>query len=286
MEGRPYCLWYKFWEDCFHPTVAYQKPMLLSTLPRTYIFIRLFVLFLIVGCSRPHMPTPPEVYQPPAPEKRLSRMGYAIQVGAFSQAGNAAKLASSLNKDSLDAYYFLYNQGLYKVRFGNFPTRELAAREAEMLKALSVIDNYYIVLPEEYAITGIPGAYDELDLRKNIVKTAESFMGVPYQWGGASAEKGFDCSGLAMAIYRLNGLTLPRTSVAQYNSGSAIQREQLSEGDLIFFDTSGEGGISHVGIYIGNGRFIHAPSTGKTVQTSFLSSPYYKECYIGARAYL
>lgn len=212
-------------------------------------------------------------------------MGYTIQVGAFAQVENAARLANRLNLDNLDAYYFLYKQGLYKVRFGNFPTRDLAAREAEILKAMGVIGQYYIVRPEEYSITKRP-PYDDRLFRDEIVRTARSFIGVPYQWGGVSAEKGFDCSGLAMAIYRLNGLNLPRTSGQQYEAGKPVSREDLIKGDLIFFDTRGKGGISHVGIYAGQGQFIHAPRTGKTVRTNLLSNTYYKERYIGARTYL
>ncbi|MDI6616495.1 MAG: C40 family peptidase, partial [Syntrophaceae bacterium] len=188
-------------------------------------------------------------------------------------------------EDNLDAYYFLYKQGLYKVRFGNFPTRELAAREAEILKAMGVIGEYYIVRPEEYAIAKRPPRDDPF-FRDEIVKTARSFLGVPYRWGGASADQGFDCSGLAMAIYRLNGLNLPRTSRQQYESGAAVGSGALAKGDLVFFDTRGKGEISHVGIYAGDGRFIHAPRSGKTVRTSSLSDSYYKNRYVGARTYL
>ena len=212
-------------------------------------------------------------------------MGYAIQVGAFSQVENAARLVNSLNSDNLDAYYFLYEKGLYKVRFGSFESRELACGEAEILRAMGVIDEFYIVRPDDYSITKSQHA-GELYFRDEVVKTAKGFIGVPYRWGGSSAEKGFDCSGLAMAIYRLNGLKLPRTSGEQYEAGSWVSREKLTKGDLVFFDTRGSGRISHVGIYIGRDQFIHAPRTGKTVSTSSLSNTYYKKRYAGARSYL
>ncbi|HOO91564.1 MAG TPA: C40 family peptidase, partial [Syntrophales bacterium] len=86
--------------------------------------------------------------------------------------------------------------------------------------------------------------------------------------------------------YRLNGLRLPRTSGEQYRTGTEIGRNELEKGDLVFFDTRGGGGISHVGIYIGGNQFIHAPRTGKTVSTSSLSQAYYKKRYVGARSYL
>jgi len=212
-------------------------------------------------------------------------MGYTIQVGAFSQVENAARLVNALNSDNLDAYYFPDKQGLYKVRFGSFESREDACREAEILRAMGVIGEFYVVRPDEYFIAQSQ-YYNEPYLRDEVVKTARGFIGVPYRWGGSSAEEGFDCSGLAMAIYRLNGLRLPRTSGEQYRTGTEIGRNELEKGDLVFFDTRGGGGISHVGIYIGGNQFIHAPRTGKTVSTSSLSQAYYKKRYVGARSYL
>jgi len=252
-------------------------------LPGIGTIVFLLVLLCMAGCTPRRVPSPD--YRPPVPEKKLSRMGYTVQVGAFAQVENAARLANRLNRDNLDAYYFLYKKGLYKVRFGNFPTRELACREAEILKAMGVIGQYYIVRPEDYAVTKRPYG-DEPLFRDEIVGTARSFIGVPYQWGGASAEQGFDCSGLAMAIYRLNGLNLPRTSSQQYEAGAPVSRGELVKGDLVFFDTRGRGEISHVGIYAGGGQFIHAPRTGKTVRTSSLSNTYYNKRYAGARTYL
>jgi len=212
-------------------------------------------------------------------------MGYAIQVGAFSKVENAARLVNCLNSDNLDAYYFLYDKGLYKVRFGSFESWELACREAEILRAMGVIDEFYIVRPDDYSITK-KQEYGETYCRDEIVKTARNFIGVPYQWGGSSAEKGFDCSGLAMAVYRLNGLKLPRTSGEQHKTGDWVSRGKLEKGDLVFFDTRGSGRISHVGIYAGQDKFIHAPRTGKTVRISSLSNQYYKKRYAGARSYL
>lgn len=212
-------------------------------------------------------------------------MGYAIQVGAFSKVENAARLVNCLNNDNLVAYYFLYKKGLYKVRFGSFESRRLACREAEILRAMGVIGEFYIVRPTDYSVTKRQ-QYGDKFFRDEIVKTAGNFIGVPYQWGGSSADKGFDCSGLAMAVYRLNGLKLPRTSVEQYKTGNWVSRERLAKGDLVFFDIRGSGEISHVGIYAGQDKFIHAPRTGKTVCVNSLSNQYYKKRYAGARSYL
>jgi cell wall-associated NlpC family hydrolase len=150
---------------------------------------------------------------------------------------------------------------------------------------MGVIGEFYIVRPDEYSISK-KQKRGEAYIRSEMVKTAQTFIGIPYKWGGSSAGDGFDCSGLVMAIYRLNGLKLPRTSFEQYKSGTYIDGKGPSKGDLVFFDTRGIGRVSHVGIYVGEGKFIHAPRTGKNVRTSSLSAKYYKDRYMGARTYL
>lgn len=215
----------------------------------------------------------------------LDRMGYGIQVGAFTNIDNAARLTRSLEKKGLDAYYFLYKTGLYKVRFGDFPTKESARQRAENLRTAGTIGEYYIVKPESYGLAKV-GKFGQGYLRNRLVHTAESFMGIPYKWGGNSVEDGFDCSGLTMAVYRLNGLKLPRNSRAQYRAGMPVAQHELQKGDLVFFSTNGTGRISHVGIYAGNDTFIHAPRTGRKIRKSSLQEDYFKDRYVGARAYM
>ena len=92
------------------------------------------------------------------------------------------------------------------------------------------------------------------------------YLGVPYQWGGASPATGFDCSGLVMYVYAQLGVQLPHQAAAQYAYGVAVPRDELQPGDLVFYD-----GLSHVGIYIGDGEIVHAPHTGDVVKISPLS---------------
>jgi cell wall-associated NlpC family hydrolase len=109
-------------------------------------------------------------------------------------------------------------------------------------------------------------------------------LGVPYLWGGTTA-RGFDCSGLALAVYRLNGLQLPRNTRDQFEAGEAVAEGKLRPGDLVFFATSGTGEVSHVGIYTGEARFIHAPSRGRRITRDRLDDPYYRERFVGGRTY-
>ena len=218
-------------------------------------------------------------------KKVVAPLNYAIQVGAFSHLNNAIQLTQNLQNKGLNAYYFIHRSGLYKVRFGNQPSKEMAQKEAEALRRAGIIHEYYIVTPDDYPIAK-SGKNGEMNLRNEIVKKAESFIGVPYRWGGSSPKHGFDCSGFTMAVYHLNGLNLPRSSVAQWLAGSPVNRSHLAKADLVFFTTPRGKKISHVGIYVGEDHFIHAPGRGKRIRVSSLSNTYFKRCYVGARTYL
>ncbi len=228
-----------------------------------------------VGCAAS---TAPRIDTPPAP---LVPIRYTIQAGAFAVVENAARLSDRLERKGLEAYYFADEDGLFKVRFGEFPTRASAQRRAVALQDAGAIDAYYIVGPGDFRTPSTATA-----LRRRIVETARGQIGVPYRWGGDSAEEGFDCSGLSMTVYRLNGLNLPRSSRRQYRAGSPVSRTRLRPADLVFFATSGTGRVSHVGIYAGGGRFIHAPKTGGAVRTDSMENTYFKSRFVGARSYL
>ncbi len=114
---------------------------------------------------------------------------------------------------------------------------------------------------------------------QSIVNTAMNYLGVRYVWGGTSPS-GFDCSGLVQYVCRKNGISVPRVAAAQRGAGRYVSRENLSPGDLVFF--SNGGGVSHVGIYIGNGNMIHAPQTGDVVKVSSINTSYRVSHYAGA----
>ncbi|MBN1366164.1 MAG: C40 family peptidase [Syntrophaceae bacterium] len=216
----------------------------------------------------------------------LNLMGYTIQAGAFKNVGNAVRLTEKLKTNyDLDATYFLAADKFFKVRFGNFKTKNLAKKRAQSLVKLNVIEEFYIVRPEDYSVAR-QRQYGTDYLRKSLVKTAKDFLGVPYLWGGSSPDDGFDCSGLTMTVYQLNGLDLPRNSRRQFDAGDYISKDNLEEGDLVFFSEKWNNRVSHVGIYIGNDKFIHASSHGKNIRIDNLSSDYFTSHYMSGRTYL
>jgi len=104
---------------------------------------------------------------------------------------------------------------------------------------------------------------------------ALKLVGVPYRYGGASPSRGFDCSGLVQYSYRHAGVSLPHNTEKQRRLARAVRRAELRRGDLIFFDQEGKKS-SHVGIYLGDGTFVHAPSSGKKVRRDRLDSAYWR----------
>ena len=117
-----------------------------------------------------------------------------------------------------------------------------------------------------------------------ITALAKQKLGKPYVWGATGKNK-FDCSGLTTYVYKKNGIHLPRRAIAQSKVGRYVSRNQLRPGDLIFFDTSKRrrGYVNHVGIYIGNGQFIHASSAKKRVVITSLNKPFYSQRFKGGR---
>ncbi len=116
-----------------------------------------------------------------------------------------------------------------------------------------------------------------------IINTAKSFLGTPYLWGGTSPS-GFDCSGFTQYVLAQNGKSIPRTSQEQFASGQAVDKSQLQAGDLVFYNWSGGTEATHVGIYEGNGKMIHAPHPGDVVKEVDFNS-YGQNVYLGARRY-
>ncbi len=117
-----------------------------------------------------------------------------------------------------------------------------------------------------------------------VITTAKQYLGVPYLWAGTTPA-GFDCSGYTQYVFRQHGIALNRTTDTQYQQGTHVSRDSLEPGDLVFFQNTYRPGISHVGIYVGDGNFIHS-SSSQGVVISSLSSSYWAPRYYGARRVL
>ncbi len=129
-----------------------------------------------------------------------------------------------------------------------------------------------------------PGFERTAVLGRRVTAAAMRYLGTPYAWGGTTPA-GVDCSGLVYAVYAPYVPHLGRTSYDQWTAGTAVERADLAPGDLVFFNTDGSG-ASHVGIYIGDGQFVHPATTAHRVVVDRLDAPYYASHYLGARRVL
>ncbi|MEP6754911.1 MAG: NlpC/P60 family protein [Chthonomonadales bacterium] len=122
---------------------------------------------------------------------------------------------------------------------------------------------------------------DAPETESEVVQTAYAYRGTPYHFGGTS-KSGFDCSGLTQYVYKKKGVSLPRTAAEQFNKGKKVSGGKMKPGDLVFFHTTRKG-VSHVGVYAGEGKFVHASSGGGKVRVDSLNSGYYHQRLVGAR---
>jgi len=112
---------------------------------------------------------------------------------------------------------------------------------------------------------------------------AIQMVGKPYRYGGATAQ-GFDCSGLVYFSFQRAGIKVPRSTSRLYKQGNPVATTHTARGDLVFFNQDGKA-FSHVGIYLGNDRFVHAPSSGKRVRVDSLTDPYWRKHWVGVRRF-
>ncbi|WP_136516389.1 C40 family peptidase [Geomonas edaphica] len=263
--------------------------------------VRLLVIYLLLlapaatGCA--------------AQRAGLTSVGFAIQVGAFSDVKNAERLTQKLQQQGIEAFYFKRENGIYAVRFGDFPRRDDARKAAQKLVKERTIGSYFIAAPQPERSAALretviekapapsitkpakpakkkeePVKRDRSDMGGIAARTAERFVGIPYRWGGDTVVDGMDCSGFVRAVYNLCGVNIPRTSREQYRVGDAVGREELKDGDLVFFGGSPDE-INHVGIFVGNGRFVHAPRRGDDIKVSSMDESYFQKRFVGAKRY-
>lgn len=134
---------------------------------------------------------------------------------------------------------------------------------------------------EDYLRLDLDGRVPAGSRRARVLEIAQSLLGCAYAYGQAGPDR-FDCSGLTSFVFRQVGVGLSRSSEDQISCGARVERAQLAPGDLVFFDTEGGGRISHVGIYLFDGEFVHASSGRGRVTTSTMRQGYYDARYMGA----
>ena len=173
-------------------------------------------------------------------------------------------------------------KGLIDMRFGN---HMYTVHAKDSSKKLSFIERVY--LPNRYvlALKDIVEDRTKVLVKKSIESTAKKELGKRYVWG-ATGPKTFDCSGFTMKVFRTAGINLPRVSRSQAKVGAKVTFDELQRGDMVFFDTEKHrtGRVNHVGIYLEDGKFIHASSGNKKVViTSFNKKKFYKKRFLWGR---
>ena len=161
--------------------------------------------------------------------------------------------------------------------------RSRALHSIAVLTTLLLLTGCVSQAPRETQSTYHSGATAS-DQRLHLVRVASDQIGVPYRYGGSRPD-GFDCSGLVQFTHARAGIRVPRTAREQWRSATRLPRSNLLPGDLLFFSL-GTRKPQHVGIYEGDGLFIHAPSSGKTVTRASLDNPYWRTRWIGSGTFL
>jgi cell wall-associated NlpC family hydrolase len=154
------------------------------------------------------------------------------------------------------------------------PSRLFAARSlllAALLAALAACTPFQ---------RGLPGDPEVTDRGQAVLRVAESRIGAPYRYGGSGPDA-FDCSGLVAYAHGQVGVAVPRTAAQQFAAATPVERRDLRPGDLVFFRLASRA-VSHVGIYAGDNRFVHAPQSGGHVRIASLDDDYYRRHFVGA----
>ena len=144
----------------------------------------------------------------------------------------------------------------------------------------SIVSHLVLVALATFGIAGCstnPVSHDHIGQKAAAIAAGQ--VGVPYRYGGSSPA-GFDCSGLAYYAYASAGISIPRTTSGQWTALTTVLNSEMRAGDMLFFEIAGK--MSHVGVYLGDGRFVHAPSSGRTVSIERLNSDFYSDAFIRA----
>lgn len=155
-----------------------------------------------------------------------------------------------------------------------------------VVEVLELVNGWYKLesgyISADYVVKADASEAQSSGRAQELVNYALQFVGTPYVYGGSSP-RGFDCSGFTSYVYKQFGIQINRTASAQLNNGYAVSRSDLQPGDLVMFKSGGSKPASHVGLYIGNGQFVHSSAPGVGVVVDSLNSSFYSRTYVGAR---
>ena len=234
---------------------------------------------------------------------RNAELGYGKVTGSSvnlrSGPGTSYAVVGSVKKGDTSCYIIGLNNGWYKVITGSkicyirsdyleltqIPYENKASSNSPKFFRLG---NSTGVAPSPEALNGSSGSANNSSAPQpsasgsQILAKAQQYLGAPYVYGGASPS-GFDCSGFVYYVLKELGYSPYRTPADQYKMGTAVSKSNLQPGDIVFFANTYASGISHVGIYAGDGQFIHAPNSRSVVSYSSLTSGYWSDHYYGAR---
>lgn len=194
--------------------------------------------------------------------------GYGVATGSFvyiRAAASTDSIARGTISEGVNVQITGVKDGWYEVKYGDI-TGYMSPDYVQPIKVKTTATVAQVTITEG----------------QKIVNIAKKYLGIKYVWGGSTPSTGFDCSGFTQYVYKEYGITI-RVRTQQYLDGTSVKYSELQPGDLVFFDTKRNGTIAHVGIYIGGGQFIHAPTYGKPVQITSIASGFYRNTFVCAR---
>jgi cell wall-associated NlpC family hydrolase len=246
------------------------------------------ILSLIAGQAQALLPEPAQgsaagsiidetawIFETPPDGEGISVLGMAMRNAGVDVLGTCGEWLY-INHSGVEGYVYGESVAI-SVSVASLPERLPQARAAFASVAAAESPVQVITTQAEIPLAAAP----DMDKADQIVNFAKKYVGVPYVYGGSNP-KGFDCSGFVSYVLKEFDISVSRTASAQAAESTAVDRSQLKKGDLLFFATSGGSRVSHVGMYIGDGDFIHASSWGEGVVITQLDMKYYNDCFVKA----
>jgi peptidoglycan endopeptidase LytE len=238
--------------------------------------IPLFLIILVITAC--HWGMTEGVKSSPTPATQIAPEAATTPASPISPAASTAKLPAPPA-----VYLVRRGDSLSKIAQAHGIATQQLAGFNKLKLSRPIFPGQKLLLPSGTANPATVATVKKLSKQEAMISSALSYRGVRYRYGGLSS-RGLDCSGLVVRVLMNQGIAMPHNAAALYGKGQPVAKADLKKGDLVFFHTRGRSyRISHVGIYLGEGNFIHASSGKGSVRTDTLLSGYYAQRYVGAR---